>query len=253
MNLKEFERKVLAGEITDFEPYFLEQYDSNQTDQYDQMDRRYILAKNGIETDRVTLMDGYNTIIDIINDGLLTERYEEWKRYPRAGVRQALVDNGYFWDYFINDEDPYIRQSIIEKDLRLGLKRLDNDEDRQVVQTRLLRKTNDELELDILKAYIDAEKEYGDTEENLVYQALALKYEALTAVPSIIEKTMSPYQLYASGSPLWTSELTAEEADAVLKHTVGTCTLTEDEFNDRYNKAITGELTKKPFTLNFWQ
>jgi hypothetical protein len=84
-------------------------------------------------------------------------------------------------------------------------------------------------------------------------QALDLKYRALTTEPSIIEKTMSPYQLYASGSPLWTSELTAEEADAVLKHTVGTCTLTEDEFNDRYNKAITGELTKKPFTLNFWQ
>ena len=38
-------------------------------------------------------------------------------------------------------------------------------------------------------------------------------------------------------------------ADAVLKHTVGTCKLTEDEFNDRYSKAITGELTKKPFHL----
>lgn len=145
MDLKEFERKVLAGEITDFEPYFLEQYDSNQTDQYDQMDLRYILAKNGIETDRVATMDGYNTIMDIINEGLLPERYEEWKHYPRAGVRQALADNGYFWDYFINDEDPYIRQSIIETDLRLGLKRLDNDEDRQVVQTELLGQTNDKL------------------------------------------------------------------------------------------------------------
>lgn len=86
-----------------------------------------------------------------------------------------------------------------------------------------------------------------------IFHSLKLKYRALTTEPSIIEKTMSPYQLYASGSPLWTSELTAEEADAVLKHTVGTCTLTEDEFNDRYSKAITGELTKKPFTLNFWQ
>ena len=86
-----------------------------------------------------------------------------------------------------------------------------------------------------------------------IFHALKLKYRALTTEPSIIEKTMSPYQLYASDSPLWTSELTAEEADAVLKHTVGTCTLTEDEFNDRYSKAIAGELTKKPFTLNFWQ
>jgi len=163
-------------------------------------------------------MDGYNTIVDIINEGLLPERYEEWKRYPRAGVRQALVDNGYFWDYFINDEDPYIRQSIIEKDLRLGLKRLDNDEDRQVVQTRLLLKTNDELELDILKAYIDAEKEYGDTDENLVYQALALKYEALTAVPSTIEKTMTPAQLYASDSPLWALNYDPDMVKQMLNH-----------------------------------
>ena len=58
---------------------------------------------------------------------------------------------------------------------------------------------------------------------------------------------MSLYQLYASGSPFWTNELTAEEADAILKHTVGTCKLTEEEFNDRYKKALDGELTKKPF------
>ena len=86
-----------------------------------------------------------------------------------------------------------------------------------------------------------------------IFHSLKLKYRTLTTEPTAIEKTMSPYQLYASGSPLWTSELTAEEADAVLKHTVGTCTLTEDEFNDKYQKAITGELTKKPFALNFWQ
>lgn len=84
-----------------------------------------------------------------------------------------------------------------------------------------------------------------------IFHSLKLKYRALITVPSAIEKTMSLYQLYASGSPLWTRNLTAEEADAVLKHTVGTCTLTEDEFNDRYDRAITGELTKKPFVLNF--
>lgn len=82
-----------------------------------------------------------------------------------------------------------------------------------------------------------------------IFHALKLKYRALTTVPSAIKKTMSLYQLYASNSPLWTNELTAEEADAVLKHTVGTCTLTEDKFNDRYQKALNGELTKKPFHL----
>ncbi len=82
-----------------------------------------------------------------------------------------------------------------------------------------------------------------------IFHSLKLKYRALTVGPSAIEATMSLYQLYASGSPLWTNELAAEEVDAVLKHTVGTCTLTEEEFNDRYQKAIAGELTKKPFHL----
>lgn len=56
MDLNEFERQVLKGEITDFEPYFTKPYDKEQLEQ------RYILAKNGIETDRVEKMDGFNTI-----------------------------------------------------------------------------------------------------------------------------------------------------------------------------------------------
>lgn len=218
MDLFEFEQAVKNGEITDFEPYFMEQYNCSQIDQQEQREQRYILAKNGIETDRVEKMDGYNTIVDIINDGLLQERYNEWKHHPRAGVHQALVDNGYFWDYFINDEDTYIRRQIIEKDLRLGLQRLDNDEDRHVIQFTLLRKTDDELELDILKAYLDAEKEYGNTEENLAYQALALKYKALTTVPTIIEKTMTQAQLYASDSPLWALNYNPDMIKQMLNH-----------------------------------
>lgn len=87
-----------------------------------------------------------------------------------------------------------------------------------------------------------------------IFHSLKLKYRALTTEPSAIEATMSLYQLYASGSPLWTSELTAEEADAVLRRTVGTCTLTEEEFNERYQKALAGELKpKEPLDLRmFW-
>lgn len=225
MNLKEFERRVLAGEITDFEPYFKGQWD------HDQREQRYILAKNGIETDRVAIMDGYNTIVDIINEGLLPERYEEWKHYPRAGVRQALADNGYFWDYFINDEDPYIRQSIIETDLRLGLQRLDNDEDRDVIRRVLEKQSNDELDLDILKAYLEAAKEYGDTNIAYVYPNLKLKYDALTTMPTTIEKTMTPAQLYASNNPLWARDYTAEQIRWILVK-LRNKPKTEESFNE---------------------
>lgn len=231
MDLEEFERQVLAGEITDFEPYFMTQYDNCQLDEYGQMDRRYILAKNGIETDRVAIMDGYNTIVDIIDDGLLPERYEEWKHHPRSGVRQALVDNGYFWDYFVNDEDPYIRQSIIEQDLHLGLGRLDNGDDRDVVRRVLERQTNDEIDLEILKAYLEAVQEYGDTNIAYVYPNLKLKYDALTTVPTTIEKTMTPAQLYASDNPLWARDYTAEQIRWILVK-LRNKPRTEESFNE---------------------
>lgn len=229
MDLKEFERQVLAGEITDFEPCFEKLRDGAQ------MEQRYILAKNGIETDRVSGMDGYNTIVDIINEGLLPERYEEWKHHPRADVRQALVDNGHFYDYLINDENQYIRRQIIEKDIRLGLGRLDNNEDRAVVRRVLKEQTNDELELDILKAYLDAEEKYGDAEDSYINSSLKLKYEALTTTPTTIERTMTPAQLYVSESPLWVQNYTVDEIESILPHLINE-PKTEESFNTALKK-----------------
>lgn len=77
--------------------------------------------------------------------------------------------------------------------------------------------TNDELELDLLKAYLDAEERYGDAKSNVHYQALKLKYEALTKVPTIIEKTMSPAQLYVSGNPLWAYDYSADGIREMLR------------------------------------
>lgn len=225
MDLNEFERQVLAGEITDFEPYFTEQCN------HDQMEYRYILAKNGIETDRVEKMDGFNTIVDIINDGLLPERYEEWKHHRHAGVRGALVDNGYFLDYLINDENEDIRRQVIEKDLRLGLKRLDNDTDRDAVRRVLERQTTDEIDLDILKAYLEAVKEYCDINLTYVYPPLKLKYDALTTIPTTIEKTMTPAQLYTLDSPLWAHDYTVNKIRWILIH-LPDKPKTEETFNE---------------------
>lgn len=123
--------------------------------------------------------------------------------------------------------------------------------DAYIIERNLWDDTFDKLKTDKKPTIQELEEFFSQQpyDFSTIFHALKLKYRALTTVPSAIEKTMSLYQLYASGSPLWTSELTAEEADAVLKHTVGTCTLTEDEFNERYQKALNGELTKKPFHL----
>lgn len=96
-----------------------------------------------------------------------------------------------------------VSKTDIYEELRLRHITLDNDEHRDAVKRTLMMQNNDEIDLDTLKAYLEAEKEYNDTEETFRYQALKLKYEALTTIPSTIEKTMTPAQLFKSESPLW--------------------------------------------------
>lgn len=127
------------------------------------------------------------------------------------------------------------RQSITEIDineeLSLGNLMLANYKDRQVVKRTLVLQANDEIDLDILKAYLEAESEYGDMEGTFRYQALQLKYEALTKAPTTIEKTMTPVQLYASGSPLWAYDYKVITIESLLPH-LEDKPKTEESFNE---------------------
>lgn len=124
-----------------------------------------------------------------------------------------------------------IRKTDIYEELRLRHITLDNDEHRDVVKRTLMMQNNDEIDLDILKAYLEAEKEYNDAEETFRYQALQLKYEALTTIPSTIEKTMTPAQLYTSNSPLWAHDYKAVTIECILPHLKDE-PQTEETFND---------------------
>lgn len=74
-------------------------------------------------------------------------------------------------------------------------------------------------------------KEYGDTNIAYVYPNLKLKYDALTTVPTTIEKTMTPAQLYASDSPLWARNYTAEQIRWILVK-LRNKPKTEESFNE---------------------
>lgn len=70
MYLFEFEQAVKNGEITDFEPYMRKQ-------KFDM--HRAVLARLGIEVDQIIKRDGTQVIVELIEKGLETERYEGWK------------------------------------------------------------------------------------------------------------------------------------------------------------------------------
>lgn len=76
---------------------------------------------------------------------------------------------------------------------------------------KLLKQANPNI--DELKNFLETNQH---SKQTFGIQALELKYHAMTTVPTTIEKTMSPYQLYASNSPLWAIELTPLSIESFL-------------------------------------
>ena len=84
-------------------------------------------------------------------------------------------------------------------------------------------------EVETIKNYLDIKEKHGDT-KSISHQALKLKYDALTMVPTTIQKTMTPAQLYASNSPLWAHDYTTEEIRNILER-LKSKPRTEESFN----------------------
>lgn len=206
MDLFEFEEAVKNGEITDFEPYMRKQ-------KFDM--HRAVLARHGIEVDRIIKRDGTQVIVELIEKGLETERYEGWKNHPSVNVREALAEEGYYHDLYINDKSPRVRNAVINKDNRQGLKRLHNSSDRFSIRRQLVNQVNPDI--DLLNAYLDTitNAEWQNYESRTQIEALQLKQQSLQMTPTVIEKTMTPYQLFKAKNPLWMTPYTSEEIDNI--------------------------------------
>jgi hypothetical protein len=207
MDLFEFEEAVKNGEITDFEPYMRKQ-------KFDM--HRAVLARYGIEVDRIIKRDGNQVVIDLIEQGLETERYEGWKNHPSVNVREALAEQGYYHDYYINDKSLRVRNAVIKKDNRQGLKRMHNPSDRFFIRRQLIHQTNPDIE--VLTTYLDTvtQSELKNYEARNEIEMLKLKQKSLQITPTTIEKTMAPHQLFEANNPLWMTEYTAEEIDNII-------------------------------------
>jgi hypothetical protein len=207
MNLFEFQEAVKNGEITDFEPYMHKQkFDMHRT----------ILAENSIEVDRIIKRDGNQVIINLINQGLETERYDDWKNHHNYKVRYALAEKGYYPDLYINDKSPDVRREVIRQYPKQSLKRMHNHNDRYNIRYNLVRENNPDLE--VLSTFLETVKK-SELKETFVQneiQALRIKHQALTTVPTAIEKTMAPYQLFEIQSPLWALSCTAIEVYDII-------------------------------------
>lgn len=200
---QEFEQRLLAGELTNIEQYF---------DDMCAQEERYLLAKHGIKVDQTINMDGTDVIVRLIRDSVHKDQYEEWKDHPDKDVRLELAMHGYFLEQYIHDDEPEIREEVMNLRLDLGLERMFDLNDQEAFLNRLMRQRRPNLQM--LRKYIE-DIAPGLGEDSLT-DAFQLKYQAMIREPNTFEATMTPAQLYDSGSVLW-----ARKYDAVtIEHIV---------------------------------
>lgn len=207
MTPEEFEQAVLAGEITDFEPYLQEP--NNIKEKLRNEPYRLVLLKHGIEIERILELDPTLAIGVCIQEGLLPERYDEWKAMNQEWIMETFAENGYYLDELIMSEYNDVQKAVIENHPDFCIERLNQGKIYQIIHDYIQNEAKPNVAL--FKAYIEALKSNNND------IGIMTKYRAMTEAPSTIEKTMSEVQLFESNSPFWATDLTIAQIHDVLE------------------------------------
>lgn len=171
-DLDEFERQVLAGEITNFEPYF--------------------------QTQSLTQLRMLKQIC--IRHGVYQEAYTDWALGESdTWIQQMLASSGYCLDSLIHAEENYVRETVLKKNIRRALEPDIMENNLFAVRNILMSTSNPDK--DVLDAFIRTMNKFTDGYE---YEALYQKHAAYNMNPTTIEKTMTPLQLCNADNLLWT-------------------------------------------------
>lgn len=189
MDLQEFERQVIAGKITEFEPYFKEAEDKD-----DICEMQRICIKN----------NAYQ------------EKYREWaKQFISDDDRDMqvwLLEKGHCLDILINSNSKAIRRKVVEKDIEYAFDDYIMEYNQDIIIEILMREIEPHAEL--LDTFLECHDRSWYVHN---IEALKLKQKARTIVPTTIEKMMTPMQLFEAGNPLWTKTFTGYQVRNVIQ------------------------------------
>lgn len=183
--LEEFTQKVKAGDITDFEPWFDEQ-----------------------DSDTLQVLKQI-----CIRHGACQEAYIDWALDDHdPWIQQMLASNGYCLDSLIYAEDGCVREVVLKKELRYALESKVMGANLGIVLALLM--STPEPDRDVLDAFIQT---CGEFKNGYDGEALRQKHAAYNIIPTTIEKTMTPLQLFKADNLLWTLPYSGEQV-ALVNH-----------------------------------
>lgn len=192
-SMRSFETRLLNGEITCIEPYF---------DGHLSLQRNYhnIMAQHGLYIDKLIKTDDKYVIAELVRHGYAEEHYLEWAENGEDEVQKALLEKGLYVDILSQSGNEDVQFAIAKQYPERTLayiKSLDANKQRHLgFQVLMYQKHPDVHALKFLLGL-----DWHITGYNL--QILKGKYKVMCKTPTVIEKTMTPFQLYQTGNPLW--------------------------------------------------
>ena len=192
MDLFEFEEAIINGQITDFRPYV------ENGDFCENRDRKALCIRYGVAQE---LYPEWAQSDD-------PDKYDDW-------IQLLLAENGYCLDILSESEAEDILVVVLKHDINYAVDNAMMTDYRHLVYDALMDAKD--IPFNVIETYFKTVNEYVP-EDNT---ELELKYKAMQITPTVIEKTMTPMQLFTAQNPLWALNLTGNQITHVLNGATG--------------------------------
>lgn len=145
-------------------------------------------------------MDEREQLISI-NKGKNKELYHEWAKTASKLVRYTLALNGYEHDLLIDDDEHDIRRVIMFKNPSYVERRIDYEYDLDDIWDIV------KYEKHASKRVLETLANYCENSKSRDAKAIKRKLEVVERPTTLLESTMSAYDLYRTGNPIWAKNI----------------------------------------------
>ena len=145
-------------------------------------------------------MDEREQLISI-NKGKNKEIYHEWAKTASKLVRYTLALNGYEHDLLIDDDEHDIRRVIMFKNPSYVERRINYEYDLDDIWEIV------KYEKHVSKRVLETLANYCENSESRDAKAIKRKLEVVERSATLLESTMSTYDLYRIGNKIWAKNL----------------------------------------------
>lgn len=174
---------------------------------------RMRMASDGENVEVLVTKNEPEVLAELIKNGYAQNHYEEWKTHEHGTVRYALACLGLFPETFINDKNPSVREAAVRHHPEYCSQLLARNKKRHWEFVCDLINTRTDLKW--VKEFLDAKVPKAVDKGKL--HAIRIYYATRTLEPTMIEKTMSPEQLFQVHSPFWATGLTITHIQNILE------------------------------------